>query len=178
MMGELHELTRDELASRLIAATKRLDSLVSEADTGLPGRRLFLERAAAETRRARRYERPLALVMLRLVPGLTGDAASDGLRVLAISQMAQSVLRDGIDMAGRLETDLFAVLLPETDLTGALTVAERLRTTAARLELPHDRGTCRVAFACAADSLLLDDDRFATVLRRATRALDRSLGTA
>lgn len=90
--------------------------------TGILNRRAFYEAGQAETSRARRHHRPLALALLDLddfkalndrYGHATGDAA---LKVVAICLTASTRESDHVV---RLGGDEFAVLLPEVELAGA-----------------------------------------------------------
>lgn len=98
--------------------------------TGLKNRRYFDEQFARESARVFRTGSSLALVMgdvdffKRINDGHGHDAGDAVLRSIA-ARFGQAV-RD-VDIAARLGGEEFVVLLPETDLDGALTMAERLR---------------------------------------------------
>lgn len=108
------------------ASFQRLAS--TDALTGLTNRRRFLEVAARELARARRYDTPLALVIADLDHfkevndhhgHLVGDQAlAHAARVLA------GAVRD-VDVISRHGGEEFAILLPMTDAAGAAEVAER-----------------------------------------------------
>ena len=102
----------------------------TEALTGLPNRRAFLERAAVELARARRYRHPTTVLFFDLdafktVNDRFGHEAGDQvLRVVA------GVLRAHtrpVDVCTRLGGDEFAVLLSETGAGGARAFADLLR---------------------------------------------------
>ena len=92
----------------------------TDALTGTQSRRAFLERAAEELQRTRRYGHPLCLAMLdidafKAVNDLRGHAAGD--QVLArVAAVCLAQLRTGTDHCGRLGGEEFAILMPETDL--------------------------------------------------------------
>ena len=89
----------------------------------------------------------------------------------------QSALRD-IDVLGRLGGEEFAVLLPETDLGLALTVAERLRAAVARAPLPlEDGGSVQLSASFGVASMLGADDNLDALLGRADRALYAAKGS-
>lgn len=117
----------------------RLRELLDEAElsartdplTGLPNRRAFLERLEVESRRARRYERPLSLAYLDLddfkrLNDTLGHEEGD--RILAEFGRA---LRDAVrvtDLPARMGGDEFAVILPETGAVGARRAMEKVRS--------------------------------------------------
>src|SRR5204862_866463 len=98
--------------------------------TGVYTRRHFNERLSSEFAAARRYRRPLTLVMmdvdhLNRVNEAHGRPAGD--EVLRwIAQVLQGLVRGG-DVVARIGGDEFAVLLRETELEGGQRMAERLR---------------------------------------------------
>jgi diguanylate cyclase (GGDEF)-like protein len=100
-----------------------------DALTGLHNRRYFHETLAREVSRARRYRRPLSLVVLDLddfkgVNDRIGHLAGDD--VLAeIGERMRSVVRTA-DIACRIGGEEFAVLLPESSLDDAEQLYERL----------------------------------------------------
>jgi diguanylate cyclase (GGDEF)-like protein len=100
-----------------------------DALTGLHNRRYFHELLAREVSRARRYRRPLSLVVLDLddfkaVNDRIGHLAGDD--VLAeIGERMRSVVRTA-DVACRIGGEEFAVLLPESTLADAEQLYERL----------------------------------------------------
>jgi diguanylate cyclase (GGDEF)-like protein len=108
-----------------LAAAGFLDSV-----TGAYNERFLTVRLTEETQRARRYGRPLALGLLD-VDGYRGYVERHGpqLADYMIRQLA-SVIRTSTrpsDCLCRVAADEFAVVLPETPLSGAITVAEKLR---------------------------------------------------
>jgi diguanylate cyclase (GGDEF)-like protein len=104
--------------------------------TGCFNRR-FLQKGAldAEIVRARRYGTPLAVVLcdidqFRRLNDTWGDAAGD--QVLAdFATLLQAMTRDAIDSVIRYGGGAFLLILPETELDGAVRLAERIRTAAA-----------------------------------------------
>ena len=119
------------LQEELRANSRRLEEL-SNTDglTRLYNRRYFMELLDLEFQRAQRYESKLAFVMMDIdhfkefndsYGHLLGD------RILSeISQIFQENLRIN-DIIGRYGGEEFGLMMPETDLKGALVVAERYR---------------------------------------------------
>ncbi|MEJ2538519.1 MAG: GGDEF domain-containing protein [Gemmatimonadota bacterium] len=128
----LRDITeRERMEQELRRASESLYYLANtDALTGLVNRRRFTERLEEEVERAQRYDRPLALVLLDLdhfkkVNDTWGHPTGD--RVLeATAEALRRVLRE-MDLAGRLGGEEFAILLPETDATGAAALGERVR---------------------------------------------------
>jgi len=145
--------------------------------TGLNNRRAFTELCDRALEQARRYLRPLSLVMLDIdhfkeVNDTYGHAAGD--RVLqALAGAIRGAARDA-DIAGRLGGEEFAVMLPETGGAEATMLAERLRTVVTGLRVLHDGVT--ITFTCSLGVATRNDDVAAldTLLSRADQALYRA----
>lgn len=98
--------------------------------TKLANRRHFLELAEIEISRVKRFKNPLSVLMLDIdkfksVNDTYGHDVGDKV-IASVGDLCRQWLRE-IDIAGRLGGEEFAVLLPDTPLELAQTVAERLR---------------------------------------------------
>lgn len=103
--------------------------------TEIPNRRYFLERLDAELARAGRYDASAALLLLDLdhfkrINDGYGHQVGDRALCHVAELLTSDVVRR-IDVVGRYGGEEFAVLLPETDLDGAVVVAERIRAALA-----------------------------------------------
>jgi diguanylate cyclase (GGDEF)-like protein len=112
--------------------------------TGVPNRRSFYESGAVELARARRYMRPLSLLMIdadnfKQVNDTYGHAAGDEI-LKALSSTLRSSIRE-TDVLGRLGGEEFGILMPETTLPHAAGLAERLRIAVAGLSLTFQNRT-------------------------------------
>ncbi|MBB5204325.1 diguanylate cyclase (GGDEF)-like protein [Inhella inkyongensis] len=111
--------------------------------TGLHNRRALDERLDAEMRHAARNDKPLSVLLLdvdffkRYNDHHGHQAGDEALRRVAAA-LRGSMLRPA-DLAARYGGEEFACLLPETELDGALLVAERLRAAVEALQLPHGK---------------------------------------
>lgn len=161
---EVAERTRLEVHFRVLASQDGL--------TGLSNRRAFIERAQAELSRARMTGTPLCLMMLDIdhfksINDQFGHAAGDA-SLVAFCTACRQVLRD-LDVMARIGGEEFAVLLADTEIAGALAVAERLR---AAVEM---RGTDQVEprflTVSIGVAMLVDGEDLDQVLNRADRAL-------
>ncbi len=120
------ELRRRDSAEAKLAALAATDGL-----TGLANRRYFDETLHREWRRSARSGARLALLMIDIDKFKSfndryghwrGDEA-----LQALAREIQTSIRRPGDLAARYGGDEFAVVLPETDITGARVVAERIR---------------------------------------------------
>ena len=127
-----------ELQLRLV---RERESSRTDVLTELPNRRGFTERVGLLLAAGRRSERTMTLAYIDLdhfktVNDEYGHATGD-----AALRAAANVLRTGTrlgDVVGRLGGDEFAVLLPDTTMTQAREVLERLRRAIA--EVMTERG--------------------------------------
>ena len=118
------------LAYRSLAIPALVEATRIEPKTGLYNLRHFQAALGQELGRAGRFDRPLALLMvdvdhLRELNTLHGHVAGDRALVAVADALKRSTRE--YDVAARFGGDEFCVLLPETELDGALTVAERIR---------------------------------------------------
>jgi diguanylate cyclase (GGDEF)-like protein len=119
------------LAMTLNHHRQALETLVrTDMLTGLANRREFMTRLERESHRQTRSGRPLSVVMFdvdhfKRVNDTWGHPAGD--EVLAqVGQILRSHTREQVDTAARYGGEEFVLLLPETDLTGAQHVAEKI----------------------------------------------------
>jgi len=110
------------------------DNSLHDALTGLYNTRYFWQRLGDERAFAARHDRPLALLIgdidwFKKVNDAWGHGAGD--RVLAGVAQALMRLRRRGDTVARVGGEEFGVILPDTDLTEAVRVAERLREAVA-----------------------------------------------
>jgi diguanylate cyclase (GGDEF)-like protein len=99
--------------------------------TGAANRRAFEETLVAEVRRALRYQRPLSLVMFDLdhfkrVNDNWGHMAGDLVLATTASLVRKTARAE--DCVARYGGEEFALILPETSLAAAATLAEKIRT--------------------------------------------------
>ncbi len=98
--------------------------------TQLYNRRHWQDRLDEEFSRSRRYQHPMTLILFDLdhfksINDNYGHLAGDAILV-RVSEIVRKALRDS-DIAGRYGGEEFAIILPSTDMSGSLVVAERLR---------------------------------------------------
>lgn len=143
--------------------------------TGLANRRQLNEALAREWRRAGREHRPLAAIMID-VDGFKGyndrhghQAGDECLRRVA-AVVRGSIHRPG-DLAARFGGDELAVLLPGTDLAGALAWAEKARREIAAIDLPAAPGRRVTASFGVAAEVPRPDAPAGALIAAADRAL-------
>lgn len=143
--------------------------------TGAKNRRSFLDLFERELKRSKRYDNPLALLLMDIdhfkqVNDNYGHDIGDKVLKLLVAK-SYSVLRDS-DIFARWGGEEFIILLPETDLQQASAAAERLRGTLAKSELVNNKGaninfTVSIGFTMIENKNILIDE----IIKKADNAL-------
>ena len=134
---ELLEVTRKlEAAYEQLREQSTLDGL-----TGIANRRHFDEYIEVEWKRAQRDHKPLSLIMadidvFKSYNDNYGHQAGDECLRKVAARMQLLFKRPG-DLVARYGGEEFAAVLPETDLTGAIRVAEKIRNAVEALAIAH-----------------------------------------
>lgn len=150
------------------------DLATKDSLTEAYNRRHFLERAEEELRRAERHQRALSLCMIdadhfKTVNDQFGHAAGDVvLRELA--RICRSHLRAN-DILARVGGEEFTLLLPETPLSGAQVVAERIRVELGSSTMRSPEGRALRITASFGVAEWQKGENLDDLLRRADRAL-------
>lgn len=159
------DITDRKQLERMLRESSHRDAL-----TGVANRRQFFERADEELARARRYGRDLGFIMLDIdhfkrVNDTWGHEAGD--RVLVdMCVSVDPILREE-DVFARVGGEEFAVLLPDTDLDGAYTLAERIREKV----MADGSGETAYTISAGVAKLMPDDVSAKRPLQRADAAL-------
>ena len=163
----------------LVEAMSELTELASiDTLTRVHTRRYFIQRAAIEFTRARRHKQPLSFIILDLdyfkkINDEFGHIAGDAM-LKEIASICQSKIRS-IDILGRFGGEEFIILLPETDIEGAVFVAERIRKTIEETEFIFENRIMdmTVSLGVTGADIITDED-FDVFLKHADRALYRA----
>ncbi|HEV7671934.1 MAG TPA: diguanylate cyclase [Thermoanaerobaculia bacterium] len=166
--AELRQAVADleRTQSDLETANVRLEELSLQDElTGIANRRRLQMLLDAEWHRSRRQHQPIAFILLDLdhfkrLNDTRGHLEGDFCLQSVAAYLAQAIQRTG-DLVARYGGEEFAVLLPATDLAGALKVAERLREGLETLALPHEavpEGHVTASFGVAAFTPLLGQE--------------------
>lgn len=145
--GELVALDAGHIADpRLRAAFRQLADRVADTWrlatvdplTGIANRQAVLSRVEEELARAKRYQRPLSVILVDLdhfkrLNDTHGHAAGDAV-LRHVAQLLATNVRS-VDVAGRYGGEEFLILLPETDVDAAAALAEKLRRVVANSEV-------------------------------------------
>jgi two-component system cell cycle response regulator len=156
-----------------------IEMAILDALTGLHNRRYMESHLSTLAEQASSRGKPLALMILDIdyfksINDTYGhDAGDDVLREFAV-RIRKSIR--GIDLACRYGGEEFVIVMPETDLTVAGMIAERLRRSIASETFAVNKGTKRIDVTISIGLATLDnkDEPVADVLKRADTALYRA----
>ena len=145
----INQLERDEAfraleesRAQLAEANRTLRKLSSlDGLTGIANRRSFDETLQNEWNRAMRSRQPLGLVMLdidffKLYNDHYGHQGGDDC-LKKVAKALDSVIHRESDFLARYGGEEFSAILPDTDMNGALKVAEEMRQAVKSLEIEH-----------------------------------------
>ena len=166
LLSDLARMVMDELELRMLATT---DSM-----TGALSRRAFTEQTSRAVALALRHHHDLSCIVwdldhFKAINGRFGHASGDSVLTQAVSACL-SHLRD-TDYIGRMGGEEFAALLPNTDWSGALQVAEKLRAAIERLKFVFGEQDISVTASFGVVSLGPSNRDFKTMLDHADEAL-------
>jgi diguanylate cyclase (GGDEF)-like protein len=159
-----------------IRARERIVNLADTDDlTGIWNRRYFRRQLPQEIERARTFNVPLSLLLFDIDEfKQINDSFGHVIGDVVLSELCGSV-RESLrptDILARFGGDEFAVILPHTDLRGAMTVAERILAHISSLTIPTDEESaiqCSVSIGIA--EFHRDDAAANDLVRRADERL-------
>lgn len=125
-----------------IANQKLLNQANTDKLTQLSNRRRFENTLDKEWRRMRRENQPLSVILcdvdhFKLYNDTYGHQAGDEC-LRAVAQALKQAIRRPADEAARYGGEEFVIVLPNTPLSGAQHVAEKVRRGVYELQLPHE----------------------------------------
>lgn len=167
-----------KLADQLNMANLELQRLsMTDGLTGIANRRMFDQSLAREWRRCIRLKKPMSIVLLdvdsfKKYNDRYGHQAGDDCLKAIAGELARSAPRPA-DLVARYGGEEFVMTLGETDESGALWVANRLRQHVAGLKMPHeDSNHTYVTVSCGVSSVLPSRDLSVdTLVKSADNAL-------
>ncbi len=172
---------RNELAlllSRLTTQNVELERLATtDSLTGLANRRRLFDCLEQEVYRAQRYGTALSLVMFDIdhfkrINDSWGHATGDWV-LCRIARETHQLLRK-TDQAGRYGGEEFVVLLPETDLSEALLLAQRLRQRISDTAITPEHDAPMPVTVSVGVAALAPDETGEELIHRADQALYRA----
>jgi len=184
-LGAFRQSDLDLLASFAVTATAAIRNAQLHAEvktlaitdlvTGVYNRRGFYEVGGREIERALRYSRQLTAIMLDIdqfkkVNDQYGHLVGD--QVLRnVAESCKWNIRNKVDVLGRFGGDEFAILLPESNMFTATSVAERLRLRVSQAATMVGGASLFVTISLGIAKLTPDIKELDGLLRRADTAL-------
>jgi len=175
-LSDFAAIAMDELD--LWRRNRELETLAETCPlTGVANRRGFDEALAKAVRRSRRTGLPMALLMLdmdhfKAVNDTYGHQAGD-VALCTFAKVLRKAARRPDDVVARYGGEEFAVILPDCDAEGAVTVAESVRDLLRAAAIPNPRGadgkaTTSLGIASVGENETVDAD---VLVSRADAAL-------
>ncbi|MBL4868228.1 MAG: diguanylate cyclase [Pseudomonadales bacterium] len=150
--------------------------IASQTDglTGLYNRAHWEKRLLEEFNRVKRYGSTMTLLMFdlddfKLVNDTYGHLAGDAV-LRGVSKHISDTLREN-DIAGRYGGEEFAIVLPATDLEGAVMVAERLRKQICNMPVTFDKNEISVSVSIGLAEYNAEADSHEKLIAQADAAL-------
>jgi len=158
-------VARMRTAKRIVGLEQSLRDMIDEkrrlattdALTGANNRHYFDKHFSRELKRVRRFGGALSLLLLdidhfKAVNDRYGHAVGDDVLMDFAARVAAALPRD-YDWCARVGGEEFVVVLPQTDLSGALVVAEKLRQYVANAPMKTSAGGLPVTVSIGAAAL-------------------------
>ena len=150
---------------RMLDQLRTIERLsVTDQLTGLPNRRSFDARLSLEWNKSQREGAPISILMIDIdkfknYNDTYGHQQGD-VALQYFSRAFESQLKRTTDLAARWGGEEFIALLPNTDVQGALEVAEHIRSCVEVMDIPnlHDQNLTRVTVSIGANTRTQDDD--------------------
>lgn len=162
LTAQLSELEQEREGLRASVEKARKDAF-TDALTGLNNRHAFDLRLQEEYARWSRYANPLSLIVVdvdyfKKVNDTYGHLAGD--KVLhVIGAHLQHATRHQVDFTARYGGEEFVVLLPETNLNEAFTVAEKIRRAVEQKPFRSGNNRVNITVSCGVASFQPGDGR-------------------
>jgi diguanylate cyclase (GGDEF)-like protein len=154
----------------------------TDALTGAHNRRFLMKSLPRELDRSRRYLHPIAILSCDLddfkrINDRYGHEVGDQV-LQAFVERVSGCLRMSMDWIARSGGDEFLIVLPETNLTGARRVAEKVCQAVAGPNIPTTSGTLNITVSVGATSLETLQELTETSVVELLRAVDKCLNTS
>ncbi len=168
----------DTIHDALRAKNEELERLsLTDGLTGLTNRRHLMEILEHEARRTRRSKHPFSLLVVdvdhfKQFNDTYGHLVGDQV-LQKVAHTLQNATRD-VDTTARFGGEEFVVLLPETDLQGAVQAAERVRTRLAAEKFSVGEGDASLTVSIGVAEYPTDGETPEAVIGSADAALYRA----
>jgi two-component system, cell cycle response regulator len=175
-----------ELESRSLLQTTQTNMTTTKADeleklalldslTELFNSRTLIKELKDELKRAKRYKRPVSLLVIEIdghkeIQRQFGALTSDAV-LKVVSGILKDCVRD-VDVAARYSGDQFAIVLPETNAAGAAVVAERIRQRVGQQAITHNWNNLKVTASIGLASFPAHAREHDELIARSVQALE------
>jgi diguanylate cyclase (GGDEF)-like protein len=148
--------------------------------TNLYNSRTFTKEMTFETRRAKRYKRPIALCLV-IIDNLAEISRKYGaitydVTLKSVSGVIQQAVRE-VDIAARYTSDHYSVLMPETNSVGAMVVAERIRQRIKKHVVSHGKLRLNVTASIGLTGYPAQTQDIEELMTRAGVALEQAIAS-
>jgi diguanylate cyclase (GGDEF)-like protein/PAS domain S-box-containing protein len=149
-------------------------SAITDDLTGFYNRRGLNELGNREIKRALRFHRPLSAMMLDVdhfknINDTYGHLVGDEL-IRGIAEMLRQGLRE-IDIVARYGGDEFLIMLPENEVSLAMTVAERLRSSVENASFLTQHGRLNTTISVGVTGLYPETENLSQLIEEADKAM-------
>jgi diguanylate cyclase (GGDEF)-like protein len=149
---------------------------ITDSLTALPNRRYLEERLAEELNRSKRYDYPMSFLMIdiddfKVYNDKNGHQAGD-LALQITAHCLKGALR-AVDVASRYGGEEFCILLPQTAMSEAGVIADRIRHRVSTTHFPHGKSQPlgRVTISVGVSTFTKNVDTPENIIAAADRAL-------
>lgn len=165
------ELSELEFLGEDGTGTNQLAMQLADPRTGLAGFGAMLKFVDVEVNRFQEYGNPMSLMVFAVCGAEDGPLPINAVTSLVLRVQA---LKRRLDVAGHLESDLYALVLPNTRAGAAVLLANRLceALTATPLAPGFDKNTLRLSFGIASVPDQCSD--LGTLIAQAKTAMEAS----
>ena len=175
--GEVGYLTEvfNGMVDRLREGRQQLEELlVTDPLTGISNRRHLMETMTNEARRSRRSKKSFAILMVdvdhfKKFNDTHGHIAGDE-ALKAVAEVLQGATRE-IDHVARYGGEEFLVVLPDTDIPGAVRAAERIRERLAKRSVAVGERSVKLTVSTGVAEFPIDGDSREDLVLSADTAL-------
>jgi len=154
---------------------RSMELAVTDGLTGLYNRRYMTNHLDALLQRAKMDYKPVSVLIMDIdffknVNDTHGHDVGDDVIKEFAARIGMSVR--GVDLACRYGGEEFVVVMPDTDLSVASTVSERLRRQVADQSFKDAKGTCELTITCSIGvTVSKEQENSDSLLKRADEAL-------
>lgn len=145
VIEEFKDITlRKKMENELEVSNKKLMSLATtDGLTKINNRRVFDDKLVVEWARMRRSKSPLTVIMcdvdhFKLYNDHYGHLKGDNV-LYSVAQAINSATNRAADFVARFGGEEFVILLPETDIEGAVAVAHKIQKNVNSLAIEHSK---------------------------------------